>query len=274
MNRPLEKQDLRRFVDPRSLSVESTRELEPLEGIIGQKRAVEALRFGLGIDSLGFNIYVAGPPGIGKMTSVKAFLEEMAAKQDNPPDWCYVYNFSDPYKPKALRLAAGRGTELKRDMEHLVKQVQQDLRKSFESEEYANRRQQALGELQRRRESILQQVQQKAQAEGFRMQLTPMGIVLIPVRDGQPLNDEQFNELPAERQEEIRGHRRKLTEEVQAAMKQIRRLEKQGNQELKELDERVVLNMLGGLIDDLKEKYGSYEQVVGYLAEAQAVKSQ
>jgi lon-related putative ATP-dependent protease len=269
VNRPLEKQDLRRVVDPRSLAIESTRELEPLEGIIGQNRAVEALRFGLGIDSLGFNIYVAGPPGIGKMTSVKAFLEEMAAKRDNPPDWCYVYNFSDPYKPKALRLAAGQGTELKRDMEHLVKQVQQDLRKSFESEEYANRRQKALGELQSRRENILQEVQQKAHAEGFRMQPTPMGIVLIPVRDGQPLDDEQFSELPEQQQEEIRDHRRKLTGEVQAAMKQIRRLEKQGNQELKELDERVVLNMLGGLIDDLKEKYGRYEQVVGYLGEAQ-----
>ncbi len=270
MRRALDRGDLRRTVDPRSLGLKSTRSLDPLKGIIGQKRAVDALRFGLQIERVGYNIYVAGPPGIGKMTSVQSFLEEMAARRDTPPDWCYVYNFSDPYKPKSLRLAPGMGLELKRDMEHLVSRVEQDLRRSFESDEYSNRRQQKLGDLQKRREQVLQEVQQQAQAEGFSMQLTPMGIVLVPLRDGKPVTDEQFNDLPEKEQEEIRRHRQKLMEEIQSAMKQLRRLEKQGNQELKRLDERVVLNMLGGLIDDLKEKYEEYEQVNEYLGEAQA----
>jgi lon-related putative ATP-dependent protease len=270
MRRALDRGDLRRTVDPRSLGLKSTRSLDPLKGIIGQRRAVDALRFGLQIERVGYNIYVAGPPGIGKMTSVQSFLEETAARRDTPPDWCYVYNFSDPYKPKSLRLAPGMGLELKRDMEHLVRQVQQDLRRSFESDEYSNRRQQKLGDLQKRREQVLQEVQQQTQAEGFSMQLTPMGIVLVPLRDGKPVTDEQFNDFPEKEQEEIRRHRQKLMEEIQSAMKQLRRLEKQGNQELKRLDERVVLNMLGGLIDDLKEKYEEYEQVNEYLSEAQA----
>jgi lon-related putative ATP-dependent protease len=269
MRQELQHGDLRRTVDSRSLGLESTRNLEPLKGIIGQERAVEALRFGLDIDKVGFNMYVAGPPGIGKMTSVQAFLEEVAAKRENPPDWCYVYNFSDSYKPKALRLAAGLGSELKRDMDHLVNQVQQDLKKSFESEEYANRRQQKLGDLQQQKEQIVQEVQQKAQAEGFSMQMTPMGIVLVPVRDGKPLNDEQFNQLPEKEQEQIREHRQELMGEIQSAMKQLRRLERQGGQQLKQLDEQVVLNMLGGLIDDLKEKYEEYDCVKDYLEEVQ-----
>jgi lon-related putative ATP-dependent protease len=269
MKRSLQREDLRRSVEPGSLGLKSTENLDPLRGIIGQARAVGALRFGLGIDKAGFNMYVAGPPGIGKMTSVQAFLEEVASRRENPPDWCYLYNFSDPYKPRALQLAPGRGTELKREMEHLVKQVQQDLRKSFESEEYASRRQEKLGDLQKQREQIVQKLQKKAEAEGFSMQMTAMGIALVPLRDGQQMSDEDFNKLPDKDKEQIRERRQELTAEIQEAMKRIRRLQKQGNQELKQLDEQVVLNMLGGLIEDLREKFEDYEKVGQYLGEVQ-----
>jgi len=269
MKKSLQREDLRRSVDPGSLGLKSTENLDPLRGIIGQARAVGALRFGLGIDKVGFNMYVAGPPGIGKMTSVQAFLEEVASRRENPPDWCYVYNFSDPYKPRALQLAPGRGMELKREMEHLVKQVQQDLRKSFESEEYASSRQEKLGDLQKQREQILQKLQKKAEAEGFSMQMTAMGIALVPLRDGQQMSDEDFNKLPDKDKEQIRERRQELTAEIQEAMKRIRRLQKQGNQELKQLDEQVVLNMLGGLIEDLREKFEDYEKIGQYLGEVQ-----
>lgn len=83
-----------------------------MAGLIGQPRAAAALRFGLGIDGLGFHIYAAGPPGLSKMTAVQTFLQDTAARKESPPDWCYVNNFDDPYQPKALQLPAGQGRQL------------------------------------------------------------------------------------------------------------------------------------------------------------------
>src|SRR3990170_4834880 len=100
----LKPEQLRRTVDPQQLKIETTEHLERLEGIIGQQRAVSALEFGLGMQETGFNIFVVGPPGIGKMTAVKSFLEKQAARRQTPPDWCYVNNFEDPYQPKVLCL--------------------------------------------------------------------------------------------------------------------------------------------------------------------------
>src|SRR5512143_1144607 len=121
---------LRRTCDPATLGVESTEKVKPLEGIIiGQERAVAALQFGLGIHEVGFNIYVAGPPGIGKMTAVKAFLEDVARRKPTPHDWCYVNNFEDPYQPKACRLPAGRGREFQQDMKGLIEHARRDVPK-------------------------------------------------------------------------------------------------------------------------------------------------
>ena len=95
---------LRRTCDPNLLHCKSTEELTPLQEIIGQKRAVRALKFGLGIKDKGFNIYVAGFPGTGRTTAVKNFLEEKAKEKPVPPDWCYVNNFDDEYTPIAIKL--------------------------------------------------------------------------------------------------------------------------------------------------------------------------
>ena len=141
---------LRRICDPQKLGCETTEEMEPLETIIGQKRAVRALDFGLGIKETGFNIYVAGPPGTGKTTAVKRFLEEVAKEKAVPSDWCYVYNFRDSYRPSALSLPAGRAKEYRADMRALVEGAKQEIRRAFESEEYAAQREETVRKFQRK----------------------------------------------------------------------------------------------------------------------------
>lgn len=113
MIQTLSPSQLRRTFDPKILGIETTEHLKTLEGIIGQKRAVSALQFGLEIHEKGFNIYVAGPPGIGKMTAVQSFLEELARRKATPPDWCYINNFEDSYQPQICQLPAGQGRALR-----------------------------------------------------------------------------------------------------------------------------------------------------------------
>jgi lon-related putative ATP-dependent protease len=260
---------LRRICDPRTLDCETTEELEPLETIIGQERAVRALEFGLGIKELGFNIYVAGPPGTGKTTAVKRFLEEVAKDKPVPPDWCYVNNFRDPYRPHALRLPPGRGREFQKDVKNLVDGVRQEIRRVFESDQYAARREEVVQGFQRQRQELLSQMGEKAQEEGFFLQMSPVGLLIIPVIEGKPLSEEEFMALSQEVKEEVLRKREGLQEELKKAMRQLTSLEKKANKALQDLDQEVALYAVGPSVSELIEKYKDLPEVMAYLKEVQ-----
>lgn len=105
----LSAEKLRMEADPKLMRCETTKGVTPIREIVGQERAIRALKFGIGIKDKGFNIYAAGYPGTGRTTAVRNFLEEIALTKPAPSDWCYVNNFSDEYQPKAIRLPLGQG---------------------------------------------------------------------------------------------------------------------------------------------------------------------
>ncbi len=187
---PVEK--LRNVCDVNFMHCESTKDLVPLSEIIGQERAVRALKFGLGIKNHGFNVYVAGYPGTGRKTAVKNFVEAQAKTQPVPPDWCYVNNFGNQYEPKAIKLQAGKGKEFREDMKNFIENVKTALPKAFESDDYVARREATIKELENQRKKLIDELSVKAQSEGFVIQTTPIGILLIPVLDGKPLSEEEM----------------------------------------------------------------------------------
>ncbi|RLE30311.1 ATP-dependent protease, partial [Candidatus Acetothermia bacterium] len=141
MARELKPEELRRICDPSRFSFATTEELEPLNEIVGQKRALEALEVGLNIkDPLNrYNVYVSGEPGLGKTSTVIRYLRELSASQETPPDIVYVYNFQEPHYPRYLLLPPGKGREFQRDMERCVEFVKRELPKVLESEEFKAR---------------------------------------------------------------------------------------------------------------------------------------
>ena len=250
---PIEK--LRATWDSEALGCETTEDMPPLEIIIGQDRAVRALQFGLSIKELGFNIYVAGLPGTGRTTAVKRFLETVAQDQPVPRDLCYVHNFHDPYCPNALTLPQGRATGFRADMQSLIESATSEIRQSFESEEYAAKRQETVRSFQRQRDEIFQKLNERAREQGFSLQASPMGLLTIPIKDGKPLGDDEFQALSAEEKEAISEKREALQEKVKAAIRQARTLEKGANQGVQDLDQEVALYVVEPMIDDLKETY-------------------
>jgi len=260
---------LRRTVEPEVLGIPSTQHLTPVKDIIGQKRAVTALRFGLSIQEGGFNIYVSGPPGIGKMTAVQAFLEELARPEETSPDWCYVNNFDDPYQPKVFRLATGQGRHLQADMKNLIEHVRHELPKAFESEEYGTKRDEIVKKLNREREVVLERVSEKASQAGFTLQATPLGIVMVPLLGGRPLDESQLAALPASAREDLQRRRESLQEELKTASKQVGELERTIRQKLQELDRGVALYVVGGLMGDLRERYKDSSDVSIFLEAVQ-----
>ncbi len=256
---------LRRICDPQSLGCETTEEIEPLETIIGQERAVKALEFGLGIKELGFNIYVAGPPGTGKTTAVQRFLEEVAKDKAVPPDWCYVNNFRDPYRPNALRLPPGKGRKFRKDVKNLVDGARREIPRVFESDEYAAQKEESIQGFQKQKQEFLSQMGERAQEEGFLLQMSPMGLLIIPMMEGKPLSEEEFQALSLEVREELLQKREGLQEELKKAMRQMRGLDKKANEALQELDQGVALFAVGPSVDELVEKYRDLPEIVAYL---------
>ena len=216
---PVEK--IRRVCPPDFMPCESTKELVPLSEIIGQERAVRALKFGLGIKNHGFNMYVAGYPGTGRKTTVKDFVEAQAKTQPVPPDWCYVYNFSNQYEPKAIQLPSGKGKEFRQDMKSFIENVKNALPKAFESEDYAARREATIRSLESKRKQLIEDLNEKAQAEGFVIQTTPIGLLLIPVLDGKPLSEEEMLTLPQKTKDKFSEKREKLEAGFRNTMRQL-----------------------------------------------------
>jgi lon-related putative ATP-dependent protease len=258
----------RRF-DPQALNFDTTAGLKPLENIIGQKRAISALRFGLGIQETGFNIFVSGPAGIGKMTAVQSFVEAVARSRSTPADWCYLNNFDDPNQPRTLSLPAGRGHQFKQDMKDLIEHVRRSLLRAFESEGYTSKRDEVMQEASREQESMFAQLAQRANKAGIALQVTPMGMAMIPMLGDRPLKENEFQALPPDKRAEFIHRREELEVELQAVMKKGRELEKSTQAKLQALDEQVANYVVGQLFDELKEPYHDAPAVLAYLAAVQ-----
>src|SRR5215831_15217087 len=130
----------RRRLDPNALPFETTAEVAPLRGTIGQTRALEAIDFGLEIGSPGYNLFLTGTAGSGRESTVLDYLERVAGRRAVPDDMVYVHNFTEPDRPQALRLPAGRGRELRADLDELLRGAQDDIPRVFEGEEFERHR--------------------------------------------------------------------------------------------------------------------------------------
>lgn len=265
MIRELKAEEVRKVCDPNDLKIRSTEECGPLEGIIGQERAVKSLRFGLDMPNRGFNVYVAGRPGTGKTTAVKTFLEERAKKQEIPPDWCYVNNFKEPYRPKALGLPAGRGKAFKTDVKHLIEHAQKEIRGAFESDEYRQRREEAQGEFENRRKALFEDMEKRAREAGFLLQVTPMGIAYVPLADDKPMDQQAFMALGNEVKDDLEKRQKKLQEEMSGTLKEVRKIAREAQEKVRRMDRQVALYVIGPLVEELLEEYDEIPGVVAHL---------
>ena len=269
MVRDLSSERVRNACDPASLGIESTEGMPVAEAIIGQRRALEALQFGLAIQEHGYNVYVAGIPGTGRTTAVQAFLEESALGQERPSDWCYVNNFQDPYRPRALELPAGLGRQFQRDMAATTEHVGHDIRQAFDSEEYSEKRESAQGELEQQQQALFKQMQERAQEAGFMLQLTAMGMVFMPVRDGKPVEPQAFQSLGAEERQELEKRQQALQEELKSALREAHGLDRSRRERVRGLDREVARYATSLSLEGLLEKYREIPGVLAYLEAVQ-----
>lgn len=271
MSVPLElkPQQLRCICEATSFDFTNTTELDVLADIVGQDRAVEAIEFGINIESDGFNIYALGQAGAGKITTIQRFVQEKAKDKPVPDDWCYVYNFDEPNKPNAMRLPAGMGKQLRRDMESLVAELKRVIRQALERDDYEAERNSVMEELHREQSNHFAELDKKARSLGFTVQRGPTGIFAVPAADGKPLTKEQFDELTEDTRRQIETKGEELNQDLRKSLRAVRDLEGRTREKLQELEKKTVLFAVHYHIDLLKEKYSETEEVTGFLDSVQ-----
>jgi lon-related putative ATP-dependent protease len=260
-------ENLKRVCDPLVFSCKDSRDAAPLQTILGQMRALRALEFGLKIQEKGYNIYVAGLAGSGRKTALKRYLEENAKNLSTPPDWCYVNNFKDNYRPKAISLPAGMARTFSKDVDEFVKAASKEILKTFESEEYSNRRSNTVKRFQEQREEMFTKINEQAQKKGLLIQATPMGLMAIPIIDEKPISEEEFRKLDKKKRDAFTRKQHKLQDQLKKSGRQISVLEKKTNEMILKLDRDVASYTLNLLLEELEEKYRKIPEVLSYLKE-------
>jgi lon-related putative ATP-dependent protease len=265
----LKPEELRAVCDPAALAFRSTAELAPLDGMIGQDRAASATSFGIGMKHVGYNLFVLGPAATGKTTIMRRVLTRTAEGEPTPPDYCYVHNFKDQYRPTALELPAGRGRELRNEMARFVEEVKVRLPRAFEGEAFERQKSQILEELHQRHHAEMDRFEEAARAQGFAVIRTPSGFGVAPAKRGKALSSEEFAELPEAEKEEIEARGRDIGDRLEATLRQLRQFEREARQAQEKLVSEVAAAAIRQLIQELKERFAGLSAVGQYLDEVE-----
>ncbi|RMG68129.1 MAG: ATP-binding protein [Calditrichaeota bacterium] len=262
----LKPSQLKPHIPARALSFQNTNQVEPLDAVIGQERAMRALDLGLELRFSGYNVFVTGLPGTGRTTIVGNKLRQVAAQKLVPDDWCFVYNFSEPDSPIALSLPAGKGAQFKNEMSQLMETLKREIQKAFSSDYYEDQRLTLIHRTEDRKREILEQLNQEARQMGLQIQMTPTGIQTIVLdREGKPLKPEEFEKLSQEEREAIHQRIHQLEDRIAEAVRALARLDMETQKSLTSLNERVAQFVVEQYIRELQEEYRDLPHVLRYL---------
>jgi predicted ATP-dependent protease len=257
-------QQLYHACDPAQFTFQSTAELEDLGEMIGQMRAMDAVRFGAGIQHGGYNIFVLGPSGIGKRSMVLQFLEKRAKEAHGPADWCYLNNFSQPHKPQALKLPPGRGAELRKQMEQLVDYLRTAIPALFESDEYRVKAEAIQEEFNKQQEQLFKELGDEAEKQQIVLLRTPSGFAFAPTRNQEVLPPDEFAKLPEEEKTRIAGAIDELQERLQKILGHIPQWLKERSERLKQLNRETTQATVTHAMNEVRTRFADLPEVQKY----------
>ena len=253
--------------DPGQFDFETTQALPDPEQPFGQARAVDAVALGLGIAGRGYNLFVLGRPGSGRHDVVRGLLQAHAQEREAPVDWCYVHNFSDPNRPRALSLPAGEGSRLRAAMQGFVGELGKTIELGFESEEYRSRIEAIEKEYKQREGEALQSLGKMAADQDIALLRTPQGFAFAPMKDATPLTAEQLEALSEEERERIGHVIESLREPLVELMHSLPRMRREMQNRVREATRDTMGYAAGHLVDELKEQFAAHPTVLSFLDE-------
>ncbi len=247
------------------LSFDTTRDLEDLNQPLGQEQAINAINFGINVDSYGYNLFCIGPEGTGKASLVRQILSKAAKKCRTPNDWCYVYNFKTPYKPSAIRMPAGKAKVFAKAVDKLIGEIRVALPAVFEGDEYKTQLKAIEDAFREQKTKYFDDIQKHTTGKNVSVLRMPVGLVVAPTKDGDVLSPEAFEKLSEEEQQEVLAELNAAQEELENAVHDIPKWEKEQREQIERLNEKFASLAIKHLIDDLKRKYRRNKSVSTFL---------
>ena len=263
--KPLKKSELYTCCDLKAFNFETTDDLDELTEIVGQERALKSLHFGIGVHQNGFNLYVQGASGMGKHTTVKHILKQYVSSLPCPDDWCYVYNFADPFRPLALRLKSGYADQLKEDMDALIEDIRLSIPVVFESDEYHNKIKEIEERIKSEQEIQFSNLQKKAQSQDLTILSTPHGFAVAPTKKGEVISNRDYEALSAKEKKIKEKNIKEIKISLSEILSQTPRWQKLLRLRKKELQNELASVLMANLLKDLRKKYRSFNSVVNYI---------
>jgi predicted ATP-dependent protease len=262
---------LRWRCDPAQFEFDGTDSIASLQEFIGQDRAIRAIEFGLSMDRDGYNIYISGLAGTGKTSVAKTYIQKLIAERQgrgetyHVSDWCYIFNFANSDRPRAVELPKGKGKELRDDVSGLLEQLKRELAKAFSSDDYKAQRKAMVEESQSRQQAIFGKIRAEAQRQDFLIQMTPGGAALVPVKDGKGLSQDEFMALEETERKLYEGRRDEIRKALEEAFEQAQEIERSTMERLQKADLEVAEFTISKLFDVLFKKYEESGDIVKYL---------
>jgi lon-related putative ATP-dependent protease len=248
-----------------NLNFDTTDDLEPIDGLVGQERAVNAIKLGFSIAAKGYNIYAAGSKGCGKTSYAVDCAKKHAKTKPTPSDYCYVYNFNDPKKPNSIKFEAGKGKIFKDDMDTLSAFLENEIPKAFLSEQFEHDKSDIMKNYQGKRDGLMDEMEEIAASYDFGVKTTNTGIYFMPIVDGKIIGEDQYDMLEENLKSKFSKHSDIIQDKAAEIMRLIKDHEKHAKSDILELEYKVGLCTISKTIEDLKLKYEDNKRVVDYL---------
>ena len=233
----------------------------------GQKRALEAIKFGISVRRYGYNLFAMSSTGSGKHRVIRRYLEKNAKESPSPSDWIYVFNFETEYQPRAIAMPAGTANGFRKRMRQLVDDLKTALPAAFETDEYRNLRKRAEESASKEERQQLEELRKKAEDQGLMLVNTPNGLGFAPVSEGQPMEQEAYGQLPEEDKERIQEAIQKLQSVLEEIMHQVPRWRRQAKHDIQALNRGVVRREARLLVQELQSVYEKQQPIIEYLNE-------
>ena len=251
--------------DPSIFKFKTTEELANIETGIGQERGIKALEFGLNVDINGYNLYLEGPAGVGKTMYTKHYLDKISKKQKTPCDWCYIYNFENPNEPIALPLHAGQGKEFKEQMDAFIKDIKNDLKNTFNNEDFEKEKALISQTYEEKREALMVKLNKKSEKYGFQVKSAQNGIYMMPIINGKAIEQEEFEKLDDETKQNFEDNSSIVQEQILQVISEIKNIEQESQKKLSEWQSNVALLTINAHINYIRSKFKRNKKISTFL---------
>ncbi len=256
---------LKSVCDASRFDFKNTAEVKILETVIGQKRAISAIEFGLNMKSPGYNIFVTGSEGTGKSTIVRTLVDQYARLQKTSGDWCMVNNFKDAFFPRNISLPPGMAELFKKRMIQFLDIIKKELPKAFSDEVYNENRNKIQKRYKERQMVLFQKAEEFAHERQVMIVKSNTGFKPVSIKDGREMTQEEFRELPEEDKAVIDGNIQLVKDEIESVFREANKIEQGMNEEIDALKGMVALFVVKGRMDTIRADFKDCPEVLSYL---------